>query len=228
MKENVPLVELRDVCKAYPAGPGPLPVLKGVDFTLHAGECAAIAGPSGCGKSTLLNLIGALDVPTSGQVLFSGRDIAALTPAETARYRNRDVGFVFQAHHLLPQCTALENAIVPALVHEGAENARERAKTLLERVGLAHRMDARPEQLSGGERQRVAFVRAIINRPALLLADEPTGSLNEEAARDMADLMLEMKRTERMAIIIVTHAITIAERFQRVLDLKNGRLVPRG
>lgn len=228
MTENGPLIELRDVHKAYPAGPGPLPVLKGVDFTLYAGECAAITGPSGCGKSTLLNLMGALDAPTSGQVLFRGRSLLSLTPMESAQFRNRDVGFVFQAHHLLPQCTALENAIVPALVHKGARNARERAETLLERVGLAHRMDARPEQLSGGERQRVAFVRALINRPALLLADEPTGSLNEEAARDMADLMLEMQRTERMAIVIVTHAMSIAERFRRVLELKDGRLVPQG
>ena len=228
MTENVPLVELCGVHKAYPAAPGPLPVLKGVDFTLYASECAAIAGPSGCGKSTLLNLMGALDAPSSGQVLFRGRDLASLAPAETAKYRNRDVGFVFQAHHLLPQCTALENAIVSALVHEGAGSARERAEALLGRVGLAHRMDARPEQLSGGERQRVAFVRALVNRPALLLADEPTGSLNEEAARDMADLMIEMQRTERMAIVIVTHAISIAERFRRVLELKDGRLVPRG
>ncbi|MCX5759136.1 MAG: ABC transporter ATP-binding protein [Candidatus Hydrogenedentes bacterium] len=203
-------------------------MLRNVGFSLNPGACAAIVGPSGCGKSTLLNLMGALDTPTSGRVLFRGNDLAGLKPRELARFRNREAGFVFQSHHLLPQCTALENVLVPTLVHNGANGARERAMKLLDRVGLSHRMDARPEALSGGERQRAAFVRALINRPALLLADEPTGSLNEEAARQLADLMIELQREESMAVVVVTHALAIAERFGRVLELRDGRLVPRG
>ncbi len=221
------LIELCSVSKEYPAAPEPLQVLRNVGLSLSPGACAAIVGPSGCGKSTLLNLMGALDTPTSGHVLFRGNDLAGLKPHELARFRNREVGFVFQSHHLLPQCTALENVLVPTLLDNGANGARERAMGLLDRVGLSHRMDARPEALSGGERQRTAFVRALINRPALLLADEPTGSLNEEAARQLADLMIELQREESMAIVVVTHAMAIAERFGRVLELREGRLVPR-
>lgn len=227
MADEPAVIELRDVSKEYPAAE-PLRVLNHADFALDAGGCAAIVGPSGCGKSTLLNLMGALDTPTTGRVLFRGGDLAERDAGALARFRNREVGFVFQAHHLLPQCTVLENVLIPTLAHrEGVPGALARATELLERVHLAHRIHARPEQLSGGERQRTAFVRALINRPALLLADEPTGSLNEEAAMELADLMIELQRDETMAVVVVTHAWAIAERFGRILELRNGRLESR-
>lgn len=228
MTQESTLIELRDVSKEYPALPTPLQVLRNVDFSLAPGECAAVIGPSGCGKSTLLNIMGALDTPTSGHVLFRGKALDALRPGQLAEFRNRETGFVFQSHHLLPQCTALENVLVPTMVHPDASGARERAIRLLGRIGLSTRMDARPEALSGGERQRTAFVRALINRPALLLADEPTGALNEEAAHGLADLMLELQQEEATAIVIVTHSTAIAERFGRVFELRDGHLVVRG
>ena len=227
MNTAIPLVEMKDASKEYPGTPIPVRVLSGIDFSLNAGECAAIIGPSGCGKSTLLNILGTLDTPTAGSYRFGGKDTVALSANALAALRNRDIGFVFQLHHLLPQCTALENVLVPALVSAHADGARARAEDLLGRVGLAHRMDARPGQLSGGERQRVAVVRALINRPALLLADEPTGSLNQEGAEQLADLLLELHRQEGMAVVIVTHAPAIAQRFGRVLELRDGRLAPR-
>jgi len=229
MTKQRPVIELRKVCKEYLAAPEPLQVLAGTDFVLRCGDSVAITGPSGCGKSTLLNLMGTLDTPTSGSVLLNGRDVAALTQKEQARVRNREIGFVFQFHHLLPQCTVLENVLIPALVsgRAGGE-ARQRALDLLKRVGLAERLDSRPGQLSGGERQRTAVVRALINKPALLLADEPTGSLNEEAAMQLAELILELQREEGMGVVIVTHASAIAERFGRVADLRGGCLTDRG
>ena len=210
-------------------------MLNALDFSLNSGECAAIIGPSGCGKSTFLNILGTLDTPTLGSYRFKDRDTSGLSANELAALRNRDIGFVFQLHHLLPQCTALENVLVPALApgrqgcrRSQCDEARARAEDLLGRVGLTHRIDARPGQLSGGERQRVAVVRALINRPALLLADEPTGSLNQKGAEQLADLLLELHRQEGMAVVIVTHAPAIAERFGRVLELRDGRLAARG
>ena len=240
-----PLVEMKGISKDYAAGSttgnaatgsagvpagswSSPPVLNALDFSLNPGDSAAIIGPSGCGKSTFLNVLGTLDTPTSGSYRFKGRDTSGLSANELAALRNRDIGFVFQLHHLLSQCTALENVLVPALVSDGADEARARAEDLLGRVGLAHRMDARPGQLSGGERQRVAVVRALINRPALLLADEPTGSLNQEGAEQLADLLLELHRQEGMAVVIVTHAPAIAERFGCVLELRDGRLAAQG
>jgi len=224
MEPHCPLVEMENVTKKYESGAAPLRVLDGLNFTLHAGQCAAITGPSGCGKSTLLHLMGALDAPTSGVVRMDGRDIGGLTETEAARLRNREIGFVFQSHHLLPQCTALENVLAPSLVHPDGRNARGRALTLLARVGLGDKAQSRPGQLSGGERQRVAAVRALINRPRLLLADEPTGSLNEAGAAQLADLLLELARDERMAMVIVTHAQAIAARFGTVYALHGGHL----
>lgn len=224
MEPHCPLVEMENVTKEYESGAAPLRVLDGLNFTLDAGQCAAITGPSGCGKSTLLHLMGALDAPTSGVVRMDGRDIGGLTETEAARLRNREIGFVFQSHHLLPQCTALENVLAPSLVHPDGRNARGRALTLLARVGLGDKAQSRPGQLSGGERQRVAAVRALINRPRLLLADEPTGSLNEAGAAQLADLLLELARDERMAMVIVTHAHAIAARFGTVYALHGGHL----
>jgi lipoprotein-releasing system ATP-binding protein len=226
MEETNPLLELSRVNKEYDAYPMPTEVLKGVDLRLDPGEAVAVVGPSGCGKSTLLNIIGALDRPTSGSVTFKGRDLLKLTPTDTAQFRNREIGFVFQLHHLLPQCTVFENVLVPTLVNPIAREAGERARNLLERVGLADRADYRPGQLSGGERQRVAVVRALINEPSLLLADEPTGSLNEEGADNLTALLLELNREEGMALIVVTHSLHVAQRMDRVLELRDGLLVP--
>lgn len=227
MSRNDTTIEMKGVGKDYPSVPEPLMVLRDINLRIGPGECVAIVGPSGCGKSTLLNLMGALDVPTCGTILFDGRDISGLSPRELAHLRNREIGFVFQLHHLLPQCTVLENVLVPTLVAGHATDARANAVRLLECVGLGARLDHRPGQLSGGERQRVAVVRALINRPKLLLADEPTGSLNQEGAAQLADLLLELNHQEGMALVLVTHAPALAERMGRVFDLRNGQLTPR-
>jgi ABC-type lipoprotein export system ATPase subunit len=227
MNGDTPILDLKKVSKQYPSVPEPVRVLCDIEFRLDTGECVAIVGPSGCGKSTLLNLMGTLDAPSSGSVLFRGRDIARLSPVELARLRNREIGFVFQLHHLLPQCTVIENVLVPTLVTPDAQDAYERAEKLLARVGLGDRLHHRPGQLSGGERQRAAVVRALINRPSLLLADEPTGSLNEEGAEPLADLILDLSREEGMAMAVVTHSLVIAERIGRILELRDGRLAPR-
>jgi len=220
-----PLLELSRVTKEYDAAPAPAVVLKGVDLRIEPGEAVAILGPSGCGKSTLLNIIGALDHPTSGSVTFKGRDLLELAPSETARFRNREIGFVFQLHHLLPQCTVFENVLVPTLVNPAPVDAGDRARHLLERVGLTERMDYRPGQLSGGERQRVAVIRALINRPSLLLADEPTGSLNQEGSDTLTALLLELNREEGMALVVVTHSERVAKRMERVFELRDGILM---
>jgi len=227
MNKDTPIIELKNVSKEYAATPAPVKVLQAIDFQLDPGACVAIVGPSGCGKSTLLNLMGTLDEPTAGQVLFKGRDLAGLSAHDLAQLRNREIGFVFQLHHLLPQCTVLENVLMPTLVASNANGIEERVEKLLERVGLAARRDHRPGQLSGGECQRVAVVRALMNRPSLLLADEPTGSLNEEGAVHLADLILELNREEDMAMVVVTHSLSIAERLGRIFELRDGSLVPR-
>ena len=224
MEETGALLELSRVTKSYDGAPGTAAVLKGVNLRVKAGETLAIVGPSGSGKSTLLNLIGALDRPTSGDITFKGQDLQKLSDAELAEFRNRSIGFVFQLHHLLPQCSALENVLVPTLVNKAADRPRERAVRLLERVGLGERLSYRPGQLSGGERQRVTVVRALINRPSLLLADEPTGSLSREGAEDLARLMLELNREEGMTLIVVTHSEAVAGMMDRILELDDGQL----
>ena len=226
MEEASPLLELSQVTKEYGTSPVSTEVLKGVDLRLEPGEAVAVLGPSGCGKSTLLNIMGALDHPTSGSVTFKGRDLLQLGPTDAAQFRNREIGFVFQLHHLLPQCTVFENVLVPALVNPEPQGAGERARRLLEGVGLADRADYRPGQLSGGERQRVAVVRALINRPSLLLADEPTGSLNQEGAESLTALLLELNREEAMTLVVVTHSLHVAERMERVFELCDGVLLP--
>jgi len=227
--DNGVILEFQDVSKRYEsqgAAGGPL-VLHGVDLTVAAGESLAIVGPSGSGKSTLLNLAGALDRPTSGKVLLGGRDLSDLGDRDLAALRNRGIGFVFQLHHLLPQCTIWENVLLPTLAgHAPGENAEPRARRLLERVGLADRLGHRPGQLSGGERQRVAVVRALINQPDLLLADEPTGSLDRAAAENLVRLLVELNREERVTLIVVTHAMNLARQMGRVLELRDGVLAP--
>jgi len=232
MGSEGPILDLRDVTRTYPAaGNSGVAVLKGVTLAVQAGESVAITGPSGCGKSTLLNLIGALDRPDSGQVLLGGRDLAALSDDELAKLRNNEIGFVFQLHHLLPQCTILENVLVPTLVHDGCldeEAPQDRARALLDRVGLADRLAHRPGQLSGGERQRVAVVRALINNPLLLLADEPTGALDRKAADGLVELLVELNRERGVTIVMVTHAAALAERMGRKLVLRDGLLGREG
>lgn len=222
-----PVVELQGVSKEYKSGAKFIRVLENVNLTVNAGERLAVVGPSGSGKSTLLNLIGTLDAPTSGRVMFKGRDVAKLSAKDVARVRNRDIGFVFQQHHLLPQCTVLENVLVPTLIAEAAPRIVKRAEELLDRVGLAERIHHRPGGISGGERQRVAVVRALINRPSLLLADEPTGSLNQEAAAELAQLLLDLNKEFEMALVVVTHSMSIAEQIGRVFELRSRALHPR-
>jgi len=206
-------------------------VLSGVDLELDAGETLSIVGPSGSGKSTLLFLLGTLEPPSSGQVLFAGRDLAELSADQLAAFRNKEIGFVFQQHHLLPQLSAFENVLVPTLAtnenqDRGALAAR--AEELLSSVGLQERMAHRPGQLSGGERQRVACVRALINGPRVLLADEPTGSLDRRSAEELTDLLLGLNETEGVACVTVTHAPHLARRMQRSYELLDGKLLECG
>jgi len=225
-----PFLKLEDVSKSYDSvldGP-PVRVLDGISLTIQQGESAAIAGPSGSGKSTLLNIIGTLDGPTRGRVFLRDQDLAQLDELRLAAVRNRQIGFVFQAHHLLPQCTVLENVLVPTLASPDStqrQSAPERARRLLDRVGLGARIDHRPGQLSGGERQRVAVVRALINQPELLLADEPTGALDRAAAEELTRVLLELNREEKVTLILVTHAADLAARMKRVFQLQDGKLI---
>ena len=226
------MLELVNVAKSYPA-PGDtvgLCVLRDITLKVGKGRSVAIVGPSGSGKSTLLNIIGALDRPTAGRVLFDGKDLGKLDEPELARIRNREIGFVFQLHHLLPQCTVLENVLVPTLVDKNLvskKEVQERAIALLHRLGLKDWLLHRPGELSAGQRQRVAVVRALINRPKLLLADEPTGSLDEDASQNIAELLVELNRTEAVTLIVVTHSAKLAEYMGRVLELSNGVLKDR-
>ena len=226
---STPLLQLRDVTKQYAsaAGTEPVTVLRGVSLELTRGARLAIVGPSGCGKSTLLNIIGTLDRATSGQLLLDGEDLSRLDDLQLARVRNQQVGFVFQSHHLLPQCTVLENVLVPTLADSDSARRRaaaDRARPLLQRVGLADRLHHRPGQLSGGERQRVAVVRALINGPKLLLADEPTGALDRHNAEALAQLLLDLNREQQITLIVVTHAPDLARKMDRVVELRDGAL----
>ena len=203
----------------------PVEVLRGVDLRVAAGESVAVTGPSGSGKTTLLQLIGALDAPDAGEVRVNGRALDALDEAERLRFRNREVGFVFQAHHLLPQLNALENVLVPVWASGVDDRLRERAAHLLGRVGLGDRMTRFPGQLSGGERQRVAVARALVMEPGLVLADEPTGALDQAAAQALVDVLLDLNRGERATLIVVTHSELCAQRMGRRVELKGGRIV---
>jgi lipoprotein-releasing system ATP-binding protein len=234
MPEGGPLLRLVNVTKQYeaPGAGAPIAILNGVELQLGSSESLAIIGPSGSGKSTLLQIIGTLDRPTSGQVLLSGQDLNQLREMELAKVRNKQIGFVFQFHYLLPQCSVLENVLVPTLASNqrdrsaAAEESEERARRLLDRVGLGHRLAHRPGELSGGERQRVAVVRALINRPQLLLADEPTGSLDHNSAQQLSELLSDLNQEEKVSLILVTHALDLARRMKKVLELRDGRLMP--
>lgn len=211
--------------KSFPTRAGELVVLDGVDLAVPAGGTLAITGPSGCGKSTLLHILGTLDRPSGGSVWLEGVGLFTLADAALARLRNRSIGFVFQDHHLLPQCSVLENVLMPTLASaEPPAGIEERAAGLLDRVGLSERQDHLPAELSGGERQRVAIARALILNPLLVLCDEPTGNLDRSTARIVADLLLEVQREERAMLIVVTHSLELAGRFDRRAELDGGRL----
>lgn len=212
------------LAKSYPAPHGALEVLRDVSLQLSAGEAVVIMGPSGSGKSTLLNILGTLEPPTSGRVIIDGVDPFSLPEPELALFRNRRVGFIFQNHYLLPQCSALENVLIPTLPQKHGTDQMDHARRLLERVGLGDRLNHLPGELSGGESQRVAVARALINRPAVLLADEPTGNLDHRAAEAVADLLLEIHREENAVLIVVTHSRELARLFDRRYELVDGTL----
>lgn len=223
------LLELKDIEKKYPlpSGQGSTTVLKNISLQVAEGESIAVVGPSGSGKSTLLNIIGALDKPSSGQVIFLGKDLAECDDTELSRIRNEQIGFVFQLHHLLPQCTVLENVLIPMLPQrrkKRIEEVQARANKLLDRVKLGNRLDYFPAQLSGGEMQRVAVVRALINKPKLILADEPTGSLDKNSSDNLGRLMAEVNKEEGTTLITVTHSIDFAGLMEKVFKLQNGML----
>lgn len=223
------LLELKNISKKFeiPSGEGHTTILRDISLQVSQGESVAVVGPSGSGKSTLLNIIGALDKPTSGVVTFAGKDLADLGDSELSRIRNREIGFVFQLHHLLPQCTVFENVLIPTIplgLKKGDEDVRSRAKNLLERVGLEKHRDHFPAQLSGGEMQRVAVIRALINRPKLILADEPTGSLDRESSENLGQLLVKVNKEEGTALITVTHSVELGRHLDKAFKLRDGIL----
>ncbi|HET6440725.1 MAG TPA: ABC transporter ATP-binding protein [Anaeromyxobacter sp.] len=220
-----PLLRIEGLEKAYLTGDRRLEVLRGIDLEIAAGEVVALTGPSGAGKSTFLHLVGTLDVPTRGRILFEGQDVFERGEEERALFRNRAIGFVFQHHHLLPEFTALENAMMPALIRrDGRERARRRAAEVLSAVGLSERMGHRPGELSGGEQQRVAFARALCLAPRLLLADEPTGNLDPQTAEGIHRLLVELNERTGVTAVVVTHNERLASALPRRLRLVAGRL----
>ena len=222
------MLEISQVAKQYPSARGPLTVLSGVSLGLKRGDAAAIMGPSGAGKSTLLYIAGGLEPPTAGTVTLDDADPYQLGEKELAAFRNRKIGFVFQDHCLLPQCSVLENVLIPTLVGDADADAPRRARELLDQVGLADRIDHRPSELSGGEKQRVALARALIRRPHLLLCDEPTGNLDEASAEMVADLLMELHARQQTMLMVVTHSAALAARFPLRYELRHANLYPAG
>ena len=226
------MLELINIRKEYQGltGNKSVVVLDDISLKVGNGQSVAISGPSGSGKSTLLNIIGALDKPSGGKVVFDDTDLAELDDRQLAKMRNEQIGFVFQLHHLLPQCTVLENVLVPTLAGAKTTSRKtfeQRAVGLLERVGLGDWLYHRPGELSAGQRQRVAVVRALINKPKLLLADEPTGSLDAEATETIAELLVELNKTEEVTLIVVTHSSRLAEYMDQVLTIEKGKLIKK-
>ena len=229
MAADDPIVlRLEEVHKQYENSDSePVPVLNGISLTVRRGDSLAVVGPSGSGKSTLLNILGSLDSPTRGNIQLDGEELANLSEPELATIRNQKIGFIFQSHHLLPQCSVLENVLVPTLAATGRStaDAAERARQLLDRVGLGHRLTHRPAQLSGGECQRVAVVRSLINRPSLILADEPTGALDHSTAESLGNLLVELNRDDQVTLIVVTHSAELAAKMGAIRQLLDGRFL---
>jgi len=227
MNSTDTLLQVQDLRKAYTSNGSLTPVLNGVSITVQAGDMLGVVGPSGAGKSTLLHILGTLDHPSAGRVLYRGEDVFARPPRDLARFRNRRIGFIFQFHHLLPEFSALENTCMPALIAGGDRRQYlEKAYGLLERIGLGSRMRHKPGELSGGEQQRVAVARALIMDPELVLADEPTGNLDSHTGSEVFDLLLEINARTRTALVMVTHNEEFARRMPRCITLRDGEVVP--
>ncbi|MFQ5628512.1 MAG: ABC transporter ATP-binding protein [bacterium] len=222
---NSTSLNVENLYKTFETENQPVEVLRGVSLTMQAGEASAILGPSGSGKSTLLHIIGTLDSPTSGKVLINNQNPFLFSEPELAKFRNESIGFIFQDHHLLPQYTVRENVLIPTLAfHKSTHEFESRAKQMLERVGLSHRLSHRPAALSGGERQRVAIARALINRPNMLLCDEPTGNLDHATADAVATLLFDLHKEEQNILIVVTHNLELAKRFNKRFVLAEGAI----
>ena len=220
-----PLLAVKGLDRSYEIGGHRIEVLKGLELSVSRGATIAVVGASGVGKSTLLHILGALDHPTRGEVLFEGQDIFKLNPLELARFRNRKIGFVFQFHHLLPEFNALENTMMPVLIDRGSKaEARDRAKEILSRLGLQDRLNHRIGELSGGEQQRVAIARALIQSPGLVLADEPTGNLDRKTGEQILKLFMDLNRGQGITMIMVTHNLELAGQFQRVIEIRDGQV----
>ena len=219
------MLELKNIHKSYKHNGNTIDVLRGIDITVNQGDSLAVIGASGVGKSTLLNIMGALEHPSSGQVTFHGKNITDIDEAGLCRLRNKEIGFVFQFHHLLPEFNALENTIMPALISRmGIKESKERAEKILSKIGLANRLSHRIGELSGGEQQRVAIARALMMQPRLLLADEPTGNLDRNTGRDIVDLLLRIREEEGLSMVIVTHNQQLADNMTKVMEIVDGKL----
>ena len=221
-----PILTARGVRKSYLMGGRPLEVLREINLSVERGEFLALRGASGAGKSTLLHLLGGLDIPNDGEIIFDGENLRGLSTGDLARLRNRRVGFVFQAYHLLPELSALENVMLPArMARTASADASKSGRQLLERVGLGQRLEHRPYELSGGEQQRVAIARALINQPDLILADEPTGNLDSHAGEEIISLLCALREERRATLIMATHDVRIAARAPRVIELADGTIL---
>ncbi|MFO0812732.1 MAG: ABC transporter ATP-binding protein [Gemmatales bacterium] len=227
---TMPILVAQDVYQEYSTRSGTLAVLQGIHLSMEKGDALAILGPSGSGKSTLLHLFGTLTKPSKGTITLAGKNPGTLSESELASFRSETIGFIFQDHHLLPQCSALENVLIPTLArpHSARSGFEERARQLLEKVGLGGRLDHKPAELSGGERQRTAVCRALIQQPAIVLADEPTGSLDRHAAESVGDLLLNLCKEENVVLVCVTHSSDLASRFPKRMELLEGKLVEVG
>jgi len=222
-ERGAPLLDIQDLCKDFLHRGSLIKVLKGIDLRVTQGEMCAVVGASGAGKSTFLHVVGTLDKPSAGTIRFRGEDVTAFAPRKLSNFRNRTIGFVFQFHHLLPEFTALENTMMPGLIQRGSRDRIEHdAREILGEVGLAHRLTHKPGELSGGEQQRVALARALVLRPALLLADEPTGNLDEKTSEGIHDLFFEMNERHGTTMLLVTHNPSLAKRMPRTLLLADG------
>lgn len=219
------IIELKDIHKSYKTGPQKVDVLKGIDLSIEEGQVVVIMGPSGVGKSTLLHIMGALDLPTSGDVWLDGQNLTDFKNDELSRFRNMSVGFVFQFHHLLPEFSALENTLIPAMMHGPLNKEKEDyAHYILDMVGLSHRLQHRPNELSGGEQQRVAVARALVNKPKVLMADEPTGNLDKQNSKMLYELILDLNKKLNQTLIIVTHSESMSKNAQRIIHLDDGQV----